>query len=157
MNNQDSPSAACPRHRPEPDIMCGKCFVAWQESRRTTEALPNAASPRSADAPDALKVSNSIPLNPAPDSISTKLEELLLEFAEQVATDGVEDAGQFEREAVALYLPQFTALLHQYAQRQVVAELKLTLHDTGGESDARWTFENVKRRLAQLTQEQPHE
>ena len=83
MNNQDSPSAACPRHRPEPDIMCGKCFVAWQESRRTTEALPNADGPRSADAPDARtnKTPSQKPLvqigeDSAPDSISTLVAAL---------------------------------------------------------------------------------
>ena len=108
---------------------------------------------------------------PAPDSISTKLEELLLEFAEQVATDGVEDAGQFEREAVALYLPQFTALLHQYAQRQVAAELRAILAEAdkqrptlvaqhrldeiyGYDAGISAVTAPIARRLKHLTQEQ---
>ena len=91
------------------------------------------------------------------DSISTEVSAILNMYVYAQAETMDEQENKELSWAINDAAEKIAALLHQYAQRQVVAELKLTLHDTGGESDARWTFENVKRRLAQLTQEQPHE
>lgn len=46
-----------------------------------------------------------------------ELRALLLEFAAQIATDGMESAGQFEREAVTSYYPQFKALIRSVAEQ----------------------------------------
>ena len=42
------------------------------------------------------------------------------------------------------------AYVSKQVDAAVAVELQNVLHDTGGQSDARWTFENVKRHLEQL-------
>lgn len=82
--------------------------------------------------------------------MANNLEKKLLDYYKKHGNTIEHPTYDYDNEPFTLH-PELLALISAHTEESVLKELKLALHDTGGQSDYRWTHENVKARIATIS------